>query len=152
MTIEAQIITLLMERLQTITIANGYKTSAGQRVFRNLEYTITNQERPSLHLFVGENIASFEGNTPPCLGEQNHYLQLKIEGFIDDNEAGLEAANLCADLAKLLWSDQYYTGLTEGYEGQVKISGEVQNGGEDGFIGYAGAEFTIFYITAIGEI
>jgi hypothetical protein len=152
MTIEEQIIALLITRLKTILIANGYLTSAGTRVFRNLQYTLEEQERPSLYLFPGDNTASYGGNTPPCLGEQNHFLQIKIEGFIDDDELGTAGRNLCADLSKLLWGDEYYTGLAEGYEGDVKINSTVSNSGEDGFISFVEAEFIIFYVTATGEM
>lgn len=152
MTIEEQIINLLEERLKTVLIENGYLTSAGSRVFRNLEYTLVEQERPALFLFTGENVGSYSGSTPPSLGEINHFLAMKVEGLIDDDERGSFGTNLRHDLAKLLWSDEYYTGLADGYEGGVKISSEVQNSGEDGFIGHVSAEFTILYVTIRGEM
>lgn len=152
MSIESQILNLLETRLKTILTANGYNTSAGTHVYRNLQYATSGLERPGLVLFTGENNATYEGKTPPSLGEQNHFLHLKIEGFVDDNERGEQAALLRADLTKILFSDQYYNGLADGYEGAVQITSEPQNSGDDGFIGYTAAEFILFYVTATGEI
>jgi hypothetical protein len=145
------IITALTERLAEIRTAVGYRTDAGERVFINLEYKTAPKEVPCLIFFPGEVTDTLDGDTPPSQGEENHYLPVTIEGWIADDETGAQGQALRQDILQALKTDPYFGGLTEGYSGAINSSAEIEDGGEEGFLGFAQVTATIFYVTAYGE-
>lgn len=149
MTKEQQIIANIEARLATVLMANGFKTSAGIRVYKNQEYTVQEQTRPLLTLFPGKNTITTD-NT--LIGQQGHIFEIGIEGVVDDNERGEETDNLRADLAKIIWQDYSFGGLIVGMPESVTIDSRVENAGEDGFIGFVQAGFSVLYRTAMGEL
>lgn len=138
-------------RLSEIRTAVGYRTDAGERVFINLEYKTAPKEVPCLILFPGEVTDTLDGDTPPSQGEENHYLPVTIEGWTADDETGAQGQALRQDILQSLKTDPYLGGLTEGYSGAINSSSEIEDGGDEGLLGFAQVTATIFYVTAYGE-
>lgn len=152
MSVESQILDLLETALETVFIANGYQTDAGTNVFKNLEYQTAPESSifPCIIYFPGELQGGIEGEIPPCMGEQNNFLPIRLEGYINDDERGTAGQKLKEDLRKILTALGYFGGLVELIQG-YKSASEVQPGA-DGFWSAVSADFTIFYVTPWGEI
>lgn len=159
---EADIKDALLAALAAISVGSGYYTDAGFRVFVGEEYKLQPPATPCLLVAFGERDDSFEGEVPPCIGEENHFLPVTVTGIVDDNERGERSSELKKDILKALKADRYLGNLTEGFEGGVKSSSSVapavrvdaQTGEQietGGFIGSAEVSTTIFYVTAVGE-
>lgn len=154
-------ITALQDRLEfnlgQITQANGYHTDAGRHVYKEFEYETAPPEKPSLIYSFGEVADTLEGETPPCQGEENHFLPVKVTGVIADNERGDQAELLRQDVLKAIKADPYFNGLAEGFQGQIMSSAKVVRGSDleeeepiEGFLGFCEVNITIFFVTAYG--
>lgn len=140
----------LDSRLGQIAVAGGYRTDAGARVWKNLEYQVSPPEKPCLIYYPGEISDSLDGETPPALGEENHTLPVTIEGFIADTERGDQGELLRQDVLQALKLDPYFNGLAEGFEGQIRSSSRVEDAGDEGFLGFVTVDFSVFYVTPYG--
>jgi hypothetical protein len=146
------ILTFLETVLGTIEQANGYDTNAGFNVFLDLEYETEPEEIPCVITYPGEVTDSLEGNTPPGAGEENHYLPIKIEGHIVEDDERTQGKALRSDILKVLKSDVYFGGLTEGFEGSTTSVVVTEESLNHGYVSFVQVEFTIFYVTAWGGI
>lgn len=152
MTRYGQIIEAVSQALQGVTMANGYATDAGYHVHLRREFETCPPDKPAVVFWPGEVVDTLDGDTPPSQGEENHYLPIKIEGFIDTDERGGSADDLRRDILAALKEDRLFGGLTEGYLGQTTSSATVEEAGEAGLLGLVTVDATIFYVTAYGEI
>ncbi|WP_316348484.1 hypothetical protein [Desulfuromonas acetoxidans] len=150
MTVESQIRASLVQRLATLTVTGGYSSDAGATVYINQEFTVGGK-KPCLCVFFGDLSDSLEGETPPEIGRENHFMPVTIEGVIEDGPDGADAEQLKADISRCLKTDISFSGLAEGFEGPVRSSASVENAGEDGWVGFCKVEASIFYVTAYGE-
>lgn len=150
------ILAALEARLGQVQLANGYRTDAGLRVWKNLEYQTAAPELPCLMYSPGDLSDSLEGDPPPSQGEENHFLPLKIDGVIRDTERGDQAEALKQDILQALKTDPYFGSLTEGFEGPVTSSAktlaaaDTEGLADEGFLGFAEVSFSLFYVTAYG--
>lgn len=147
----ADILAAIEARLGQILVANGYRTDAGAAVWKNLEYQTAPPQKPCLIYYPGELSDSLDGDPAPGAGEENHLLPVEIEGFISDTERGDAAEALKLDILQALKADPYFGGLTEGWSGAITSSSTVEDGGAEGFIGFAKASVTLFYVTPWGS-
>lgn len=148
MSIELDILAALEAGLAIIRTANGYQTDAGAEVFKNLEY----QLRPDVDCiiyFPGRKRHTSEGEVPPSLGEENNFLPISIEAFVEDDLRGTQGQALKEDLEKWVKANRYLGGLAE-YLQEFEAEVSVQEG-ETPF-SFVQVSFTIFYVTAVGEI
>lgn len=151
MSTETDILNLLEIALRGITVANGYQTDAGKNTFKNLEYESAPESDlwPCNIYFPGELQSGLDGEVPPSLGEQNNFLPVKIEAFIEDDERGSAGQKLKEDLRKAIIAAGSFGGVVELVE-DYKSSAEVKPG--DSYWSYVSAGFTLFFVTAWGEI
>lgn len=141
-----QILAAVEAAVGQISIAGGYNTDAGLRVYRNLEYQSAEATRPFIAVHPGETTDSLTGETPPSLGEENHSLSLTIEGVTDDSERGESAEALRQDLLRALKIDPFFGGLAEGFD-RITSKASVEDGGEEGFVGVAAVHLNLQYVT-----
>lgn len=150
------ILTAIQARLAGISQASGFRTDAGFQVWKNLEYQTAPPNLPCVIYYPGTVSDTVEGDVPPSLGEENHFLPLKIDGVIRDTERGDQAEALKQDILRAFKSDPYFGGLTEGFSGAITSSSKVVPAAEsdemitEGFLGFVEVEVTIFYVTAYG--
>lgn len=152
------ILSALETRLAGITLANGFRTDAGLRVWKNLEYETAPPDLPCVIYYPGTVSDSIEGDPPPSQGEENHVLPMKIHGVIRDTERGDQAEAIKQDILQALKSDPYFGGLTEGFDGAITSSSRIEPAGaseeegetDKGFLGFCEVEFSFFYVTAYG--
>lgn len=151
MSVESQILDLLEAGLKTVLIANGFQSDAGSNVFKNLEYQTAPEASlwPCLVYFPGELQSGNEGDVPPCMGEQNNFLPVRLEGYTVDDERGTTGQKIKEDFRKLVTALGYFDGLVELVQG-YKSSANVQPGA-DGFWSAVACDFTIFYVTPVGQ-
>lgn len=151
MSVESQILDLLEAGLKTVLVANGFQSDAGTNVFKNLEYQTAPEASlwPCLVLFPGELQSGTEGDVPPCMGEQNNFLPVRLEGYTADDERGTNGQKIKEDFRKLVTGLDHFGDLVEQVEG-YKSSTNVQSGAE-GFWSAVACDFTIFYVTPVGE-
>uniref|UniRef100_A0A831UAZ3 Uncharacterized protein n=1 Tax=Geobacter metallireducens TaxID=28232 RepID=A0A831UAZ3_GEOME len=149
---ELDILTRLETALRGILIAGGCQTDAGANVYRNLEYEAAPEAAlyPCIIYFPGELSSGYEGDVPPSLGEQNNFLPVRIEAYILDDERGAQGQALKGDLRKALAAAGDFGGLVEELQG-YRAAAAVHSGA-DGYWSYVSADFTIFYVTAWGEM
>jgi hypothetical protein len=151
----------LAARLATITEAAGYSCNAGDNVFRGLEYQTEPPVLPCLAYFVGETIDG-AGSTPPSQGEENHLLPIEINGYVADSVLGEAADNLRQDILRALRSDEYFDGLSEGFEGTITSASTAEprildeaapeyTAGVEQYLGMCKVNVTLFYVTPYGE-
>jgi hypothetical protein len=133
--------------LGQIRLDNGYRTEAGLRVWRNLEYQTAPPDKPCVIVYP-KGVEDDVDNA--CIGEENHRLQLEIEGFIDDLETGETGEGLRLDILQALKSDETFGGLAE--EGIISSGSNVQteDAGEEGFLSFVQVRVTLSYFTAWG--
>jgi len=144
------IIAALQALQARILTAGGYRTDAGQHVWLNLEYQTAPPEKPCTILYPGEVSDSTGGDTPPSLGEENHSLPIKIEGFIADNERGEQGQALRQDILQAFNADRSLGGLVELVDPQLTSSATVEEAGEEGFLSFVQVELTLFFVTLLG--
>lgn len=155
------LLTALAARLATITEAGGFSCNAGDNVFRGREYETEPPVLPCLAYFVGETIDG-AGSTPPSQGEENHLLPIEINGYVADTVLGEAADNLRQDICRALRSDEYFGGLSDGFEGTItsvstaepRILAETDPEYVEGieqYLGMCKVNVTIFYVTLYGE-
>lgn len=149
---ELDIINLLEAALSRVSAANGYQTEAGMNVYRNLEYETQPEDAiwPCLINLPGELQCGYEGDISPCLGEQNNYLPIKIEGFILDDERGSNGQALKEDLRRAITTAGTFGDLVELVQ-DYSSKAETKSGAEN-YWSYVSASFTIFFVTLWGEI
>lgn len=148
---EQEILNQLETALRGITVANGYQTDAGANTYRNLEYETAPESDlfPCNVYFPGELSSGNEGDVPPSLGEQNNFLPVKLEGFIEDDERGTAGQKLKEDFRKALTAAGDFGGLVELIQ-DYKTAVEVRKG--DSYWSDVSCSFTIFFVTAWGGI
>ena len=139
----------LKQILGSIRVVNGYQTEAGANVYLELEYTEHPDVFPSLVVFRGKLTSGLEGDTPPELGQENHFYPQSIEGFIVDDKSGTQGRRLLADLQKALRSDNSLGGLAEQIQ-TIEGSTAIQQG--DDVYSLVQLSFVVFYVTAWGGI
>lgn len=145
------IITALQDLQAQILVVNGYRTNAGNKFWLNLEYQTEPPHKPCSILYPGEVTDSVDGETPASLGEENHYLGIRLEGFIEDTERGDQGQQLRQDFLQLVNQDRTLGGLVEGIDGALKSSTTIEQAGEGGFYSFVEMNFTLFYVTLWGE-
>lgn len=152
MSTELAILNLLETTLRGVTVATGYQTDAGKSVFKNLEYETAPETDlwPCIIYFPGELSSGTEGEVPAGLGEQNNYLPVTFEAYIVDDERGAAGQKLKEDLRKAITAAGHFGELVEIVQ-DYKSACEVRPGAEN-YWSYVSASFTIFYVTAWGEI
>lgn len=149
------ILAAIKDRLKSIAESAGYSCNAGDTVYLGLEYETAPPVLPCLAYFVGETVDG-AGSIEPSQGEENHLLNIEINGFIADNERAEAADLLRQDILRALRSDQYFGGLTDGFEGTITSvhKSEPRTDGEkeqEGFLGQCMVSVTILYVTLYGE-
>jgi len=144
------IITALQVLQAQILVAGGYRTDAGLNFFLNLEYQTAPPAKPCTILYPGEVTDSTGGDTPPSLGEENHSLPVKIEGFIADTERGVEGQKLRQDILQAFNADRSLGGLVELVDPNLTSSSTVEEAGEGGFLSFVNVEFVLTYVTLMG--
>ncbi|MCF6178908.1 MAG: hypothetical protein L3J63_05890 [Geopsychrobacter sp.] len=144
------IITALQALQAQILIANGYRTDAGNKAWLNLEYQTEPPQKPCSILYPGEVTDSVDGDPPASLGEENHHLDIKLEGFINDTERGDQGQKLRQDFLQVINQDRTLGGLVEGIDGALKSSATIEQAGEGGFYSFVEMEFTLLYVTLWG--
>ena len=145
------IITALRTRFALVLKANGYRTDAGLKVWLNLEYQTAPPAKPCVIIYPGDVSDSLDGNVPPSLGEENHALPIKLEGFIDDTETGAQGQSLRQDILQAFNTDRSLGNLVELVDPGLSSSATVEEGGEAGFISFVQVELTLNYVTLMGE-
>lgn len=152
MSAELDILTALEAALKAVLMVNGYQTDAGTNVYKNLEYETQPEDAiwPCNIYFPGELQSGFEGDVPPSLGEQNNFLPIRIESFILDDERGANGQKLKEDLRKAVTAAGTFGGLVELVE-RYSSRTEVKPGSES-YWSYIETEFTLFFVTAWGEM
>lgn len=151
----------LQSLLSGITESNGYSCNAGDNVFRGLEYETVPPVLPCLAYFVGETVDG-AGSTPPSQGEENHLLPIEINGYVADTVLGEAADNLRQDILRTLRSDEYFGGLSEGFEGTITSASTSEprildeddpeyTPGAEQYLGMCKVNVTLFYVTLYGE-
>ncbi len=149
MSVQDAIDTYIGNLLATILTANGYSTSAGADVHKDLEYTIHPDVMPSIAWFPGELQSGVDiGPVSPEMGDTNHIYPMSWEGFVADTLDGAQGRLLKADLVRALYSDPRFGGLIELIDGS-KSSVAVQAGDE--IYSLVQVSFTIFYVTPYGQ-
>lgn len=150
MSTELNILSVLEAALRGVLIGNGYQTDAGAHVFKNLEYEMAPEASlyPCIIYFPGELSSGYDGDTPPCLGEQNNFLPIRLEAYILDDDRGIQGQRLKEDLRKVVTAIGNFGGNAE--ELQSYKSAATVNSGADSYWSYVSAEFTIFYVTPWG--
>jgi len=146
------IVAWYMALLATITQASGYNTDAGLNVYLDLDYDTEPEKIPCSILYPGEVTDSLEGNTPPGAGEENHYLPLKFEGHIKEDDENTLGKALRNDLLRAIKADRFAGGLTEGFEGNITSNVITEESANRGYVSFVQIELTVFYVTAWGEI
>jgi len=131
-------------------VDNIFQTDAGANSFLNLEYQTAPPEKPCTIVYTGDVTDTLDGDTPPSLGEENHFFEIKVEGFINDSAAGSEGQKLRQDFIHAINQDRTFGGLVEGVEGAIKSSTTVEPAGEGGFLSFVEIHFTLFYATIWG--
>ncbi len=149
MTIKEQIDSRIETILAGIRIVNGFQTDAGANVFKNLEYTERPDVIPCIAWFPGEMSSGADGDTPPSLGEENHFYPVTVEGYIADDKRGTSGEQLRTDIVRALRADNTLGGLAEQIQ-EVKSSLAVQEGDE--VFSLVQVSFTIFYVTPWGGL
>lgn len=151
MSVESQILDLLEAALKTVLTVNGFQSNAGTNVFKNLEYQTAPEASlwPCIVFFPGELQSGNEGDVPPCMGEQNNFLPVRLEGYIEDDERGTAGQKIKEDFRKLVTGLGHFGDLVELVNG-YRSSSNVQPGA-DGFWSAVACDFTIFYVTPVGE-
>lgn len=144
------IVSYLEALLGQISLANGYRTDAGTKVWKNLEYKTAPAGMPCSILYPGAVSDTLGGDPPPSQGEENHLLPISIEGFIHDSERGDQGEALRQDFLQALKTDCYFGGLTEGFHGDISSSSTIEDAGDEGLIGFVKVDATILYVTAYG--
>jgi hypothetical protein len=149
MTVQDSIDSYIANLLATIRTTNGYQTSAGASVYRELAYTEYPDVMPCIAWFPGELQSGVEvGPVPPDMGQVNHMYPMSWEGFIADDLTGAAGRKLKADLVKALYADLRFGGLIEIID-SCKSSVAVQAGDE--IYSIVQVAFTIFYVTPFGQ-
>jgi len=134
-----------------ILVVNGYRTDAGLNFWLNLEYQTEPPAKPCTILYPGDVTDSLGGDPEPALGEENHSLAVKIEGFIDDSETGSQGQALRQDILQAFNADRSLGGLVEMVDPSLTSSSTVEEAGEGGFLSFVNVEFTLTYVTLLGE-
>jgi len=143
------IITALRTRLALIKISDGYRTDAGSRVWLNLEYQTAPAAKPCVIVYPGDVSDSLDGDVPPSLGEENHSLSIKLEGFIDDSETGYQGQALRQDILQVFNADRSLGNLVELVDPGLS-SGATTEESAAGFVSFVNVEFTLNYVTLLG--
>jgi hypothetical protein len=146
----SDLITAIESALSDITLVNGYRTDAGQRVWRGVEYQSEPPTKPCIIYYPGEVGSSVDGDPPPSLGEQSHRLPVQIEAYIDDDATAAAAEDLRHDLVAALHKDPFFGGLCDGIE-SVSSSARAERGGQGGYLGVVEVDLTITYTTLYGD-
>ena len=131
MTVAEQIDAYLKAQLQKIIVGatvpmyrSGdytFRTGAGRLVDKQLEYTEHPDDMPSIVLYSGKNVSSFEDAE---LGMENHLQEISIEGFISCDKAGTEGDDLKNDITAAVKSDPWFGDLIlelQNFESDVAI-------------------------------
>lgn len=148
---EQDILNQLETALRGITVANGYQTDAGANVYKNLEY----ETAPETDLWPcnvyrpGKLDSGIDGDVPPSLGEQNNFLPIELESYIEDDERGTQGQKLKEDIRKAITALGDFSGLVEIVQ-DYKSAVDVHKG--DSYWSYVSCSFTIFFVTAWGGI
>jgi len=142
----SDIVDAVVTALQGIKQASSYGTDAGDRVYINREFELSPPEKPAMVLTAKDVTDTLGGDVPPSQGEENHNLSIEVEGYIITDERGTEAEQLRDDILKALFG-----GLTEGYSGNISSSVDVEDAGDEGFLGTVQVNAAIFYVTAYGS-
>jgi len=152
MSAELGILAALEAILETVLVANGYQTDAGTNVYKNLEYETQPESAiwPCIIYFPGELQSGFEGDPAPSLGEQNNFLPIRIEAFIQDDERGTNGQALKEDLRKAVTAAGMFGGLAELVQ-DYGSKAEVKSGSE-GYWSYVAVQFTVFFVTEWGQM
>ena len=152
MSAELDILTALEGALGWVLVANGYQTDAGENVYKNLEYETQPEAAiwPCIIYFPGKLQSGYEGEVPPSLGEQNNFLPVRIEAFILDDARGTKGQALKEDLRKAVTAAGTFGGLVESVEGYGSEA-QVKSGAES-YWSYVEVEFTLFFVTAWGQM
>jgi len=146
----SDIVAALVALLETISKVNGYATDAGASVSKNLEYQVDKVVKPCIIVYPGTITDETESDEPCAIGSENHFLQIDIDGIIADDESCAAAEDLRLDILKAIKSDPYLGDLTQGINGAITSNVQLEEGSE-GFVGFVGIKFVIFYSTTFGE-
>lgn len=140
MSIRQQIITALDTRLRTITIANGYHTNAGQRVFDWLDRDLADTELDAIVYRDPANEILQE-----TFNQINNRVRVEIEVKTKSaSTTGAQVRKLIEDVYKAIGTDETFGGLA--HEAQP-VSENIDIQQADKIMGSATVVIDIYYMT-----
>lgn len=140
MSIRQSIITALDTRLRTITIANGYQTNAGQRVFDWLDRDLADTELDAIVYRDPANEISQE-----TFSQVDNRVRVEIEVKTKSaSTTGAQVRKLIEDVYKAIGTDETFGGLA--HEAQP-VSENIDIQQADKIMGSATLVIDIYYMT-----
>lgn len=130
-TIRQQIVNALETRLKTITVANGYATAIGSKVYPWRKTEIDEADLPAICFW--DQSAEMQRET--LKGATSHTLSITVALFVTGKTTPAQARDGLNDILKAIWTDPYFGGLAVQYvpkshELTMEVDGDICGAGQ----------------------